>query len=127
MDSQIATQVSSEFESALSVIMPDLAQLLQQYQVSGVLKAELTPAFNGCTYPNGIPSCTALPSGIEFVYQLIGFGEEQDTEIVQKFWTDIASKLFELETLLNQSIKKWVTALKFDSPSMQAKSILNRQ
>jgi hypothetical protein len=108
MDSQNAIQVSSEFESALSAILPEIAQLFQQHQASGVLKAEITPAFNGCTYPDGIPSCTALPSELEFVPQLICFGEpsKQETEIVQEFWTDIASKLFELEILLNQSIKK---------------------
>ncbi|NJR19175.1 MAG: hypothetical protein HC785_28025 [Calothrix sp. CSU_2_0] len=128
MDSQNATQVSSEFESALSAILPEIAQLFQQYQVSGVLKAKLKneviiPEIPGmpriprpeipplvCKRINGIMICDLSPSPIllEFVPESLSFGEisKQDTEIVEKFWTDIASKLFEMETLLSQSIQK---------------------
>jgi hypothetical protein len=104
----------------ISEILPDLAQLFQQYQVSGVLKAKLKnevippPLFYTmlCRRINGVIICdsSSSPSSplLEFVHESLSFGEisKQDTEIVEKFWTDIASKLFELETLLSQSIQK---------------------
>jgi hypothetical protein len=116
MDSQNATATStiSEFESKLSEMLPEIAQLFQQYQVSGVCKGQLKNEehkvrIEECKKINGKRICTqSSPIFLEFVSESLSFGEisKQDTEIVEKFWTDIASKLFEMETLLSQSIQK---------------------
>lgn len=106
-------RASTLFAEAISKILPDLAQLFQQYQVSGVLKAKLKIEDNEdtitvCRKIDGAIICTQSPLLLEFVPESLSFGEisKQDTEIVENFWIDISSNLFEMETLLSQSIHK---------------------
>jgi hypothetical protein len=115
MDSDKVQQLRNECESILSALIPEIAQLIQQHQASGVLKTRHKIESGGCTYnPPGGASCTSVPCNLsdlpimEFVCGLLSFGEtsESDTEIAQQFWTDTASKLFELVTFLSQSIQQ---------------------
>ncbi len=107
MDSDTADQLSNKFESALSEILPDLTQLLQQYQVSEVLTIELKILMGCHPTPNGGHVCNWQPV-IEPTPEVPGFGEigEPDPETAQQFWIDIASKMFATMTLLSQSIQQ---------------------
>jgi hypothetical protein len=63
MDSQNATQERSEIESALSAIVPDLAQLLQSYQLSKILEIDIGGVFImgcGCCFIGGKLRCEAF-------------------------------------------------------------------
>ncbi|BAY96224.1 hypothetical protein NIES37_01530 [Tolypothrix tenuis PCC 7101] len=96
------------FAEAISQILPDLAQLFQQYQVSGVLKTKLLPETSrGCTYIDGRAICTK-GFRLELMRESVSFGETstRDTETEQKFWTDIESKFLEMVDLLSQSIQE---------------------
>jgi hypothetical protein len=116
MDSDKVQQLKNECESTISAVIPEIAQLIQQHQASGILKTRYKIESGGCTYnPSGAPICnTSVPCNLsdlpimEFICGLLTFGEtsESDTEIAQQFWTDIASKLFELVTFLSQSIQQ---------------------
>jgi hypothetical protein len=117
MDSNKVQQLRNECESIISALIPEIAQLIQQHQASGILKTRYKIESGGCKLrpipPGGI-DCTSVPCNLsnlpimEFVCGLLSFGEtsESDTEIAQQFWADIASKFFELITFLSQSIQQ---------------------
>jgi hypothetical protein len=111
MDSSRANQISTEFKSALSEILPDLYQVIKHYQVSGVLKTRLhLPISAGCYWVwDGTAwhrICTH-PS-MQFVPELLSFGatSEPEDDLVQQFCTDFASKLFEQVAPLTQSVQQ---------------------
>lgn len=109
MDSVKANQLTSEFESKLSALLPDIDGLIDQYQVSGVVKAKIGEVSSkGCRYINGVPSCTSVPPElyVSFSPESLRFGVTSDPEVVQQFWTDIASKLYEPVIFLDQSIEQ---------------------
>ena len=105
MDINTATQLSNEFESALAKTLPDLKQVLQQYNVSEALTIRLKRVFQ-CTYNNGIVEC-ARQTIMEPVPEVPSYGDSPslDSEAAQQFWTNIASKLSEVIALLSESVK----------------------
>jgi hypothetical protein len=117
MDSDKVQQLRNECESIISALIPEIAQLIQQHQASGILKTKFKIAGGSCR-PRPIPpggiDCTSVPCDLsnipimEFVCGLLRFGEtsESNTEIAQQFWADIASKSSELITFLSQSIQQ---------------------
>jgi hypothetical protein len=112
MDSDKATQVSSEFKSGLSEIMPELVQLLQNNQVSRTLEIELELDFLNmanqaactCCLVNGIMKCGSM-------YQAYPHKASEDTlgldpEKVRQLCTDVESKLFTVLRRLSLSTKQ---------------------
>jgi hypothetical protein len=75
MNSDAAKQLSDAIESALSIPIPEIDQLVQQYQLSEVLEIIIEPISRElrikinrtppveefCTYPGGIPKCSMMP------------------------------------------------------------------
>jgi hypothetical protein len=118
MDGNTADQLSYEFECALSAIIPGITQVIQQYRVSGVLKMNLVIrlagegrlAGAGCTYIGGKPTCTGLPPVLLEIVpeEALNFHEtsEAPPELVQQFYTDIASTLSTIMAFLEQSIQR---------------------
>jgi hypothetical protein len=118
MDSNTADQLSHEFESALSAIIPEIAQVAQQYQVSGAFKAKLkivetalagqsTGQSTGhCTVINGVRICS---TSIEHINAIEILSEtltpELDSERAEQLWTEIASTLSSTVALLGQSVQ----------------------
>ncbi len=110
MDSQNAKQVSSEFESALSAIMPDLAQLLRNYQVSEIL--EISVAGDGVSLAS-CPCClrnNRLVCGYAYVYTQ---PEDADNTLgltlakARQLCEDVGSKLSELWASLSPSVQEF--------------------
>ncbi len=112
MDSNIANQLSNEFESALSEILPGLYQSLQQHQVSSPLEIDLEPGLLEvvnmttcvCCIVNGAMKCGPM-------YQPPAPGANEDTlglgiEQAQQLCKDVASKLHAVLPGLSQSIKQ---------------------
>ena len=107
MDANTTTQLSNEFESALSEILPDLYQLLQSYQISTTLEIVLFDLCDladeshlrgiscvcGKQYQNPC-KCTDPP------------GLEMDLETAQQFCTDIDSTLSMILPRLGQSAQQ---------------------
>lgn len=105
MNSNTTIQLSDEFESAISEILPDLYQLLQLYQVSGTFELRLVaPDQSPTIAENHIPpvcvshwdwqcrcyKCNFLPQDQEpSVASKLGI----DSEKLQQFCTDLGSKL----------------------------------
>lgn len=122
MDSDQAQQLSSAIESALSQILPDLVNLLQQYQVRGLElylvnmsqllmgTSQLPPAVNSseipilCTYWDWTCPCWKFcrPGLTNSSNDPLGLG--LDPEKTRQFCKDIASKLNQIMPPLGQSI-----------------------
>jgi hypothetical protein len=112
MNSDAAKQLSDAIESALSIPIPEIDQLVQQYQLSEVLEIIIEPISRElrikinrtppveefCTYPGGIPKCSMMPEE-----PILGETLALDSEMVQEFCTNIASKVFPAMTFLSQS------------------------
>ena len=120
MDTNTATQLSNEFESALSKTLPDLYELLQLHQVSETihivldsLNPDSLPIFQciRCTYPNNCvthpcgsnPTCapTCDPLGTDGIS-----GSELSPDKVQQFCTDLASTLSTIFPRLSESVRQ---------------------
>jgi hypothetical protein len=105
MDSQNATQVSSEFESALSAIMPDLAQLLQNYQLSEILQINVEGmSLAGCT-------CCVIDGGMVCTSSYRQRTTSEDTlgltpEKAEQLSKDVESKLSEVWASLSPSVQQ---------------------
>ncbi|MBE9012211.1 hypothetical protein IQ250_18590 [Pseudanabaenaceae cyanobacterium LEGE 13415] len=113
MNSDKANEISHKFESLLSAMTPEIAQLIQQYSVSGTIDATLKTATEtitstGCVYrPPGGASCTSLPSTIlEIFPEVLQFGETSDSDPAEQFWMNLASILFKTMIVLEQSIQE---------------------
>ena len=117
MDTNTATQLSHEFESALSEILPDLYQLLQQYQVSSsleiVLNNPISPLLccircNGRSYcgnpPVPPPECQSVPSCLELTDKIDPPGAEP--EETQQFSKDLASMLSTILPRISEFIQQ---------------------
>jgi hypothetical protein len=97
MNVENATQLSNEFQSALSKILPDLYQLLQKYQVTETLEIELESDFfnigNAAIY-----TCCLVDGKLRCgsAYQAPGVHEPAlglDKETAEKFCQEISLKL----------------------------------
>lgn len=112
MDSDKANQLSDEIKSALSEVLPDLKQLLQQYQVASPLEINL--GLNSllsmatscpCCLVNGILKCNSAYSP----HRLQTADEDTlglDPEKVKQLSTDVGSKLSTVLPHLGQSMKQ---------------------
>lgn len=112
MNSDTAKQLSDAIESTLSIPVLEIDQLVHQYQISEVLEIiiepisrelrinikRVPPAEAHCTYPGGIPKCSKMPEETILAETLA-----LDSEMVQEFCTNIASKVFPAMTFLSQS------------------------
>jgi hypothetical protein len=112
MDTQNATQVSSEFESALSAVMPVLAQLLQKYNVSisRTLEIELESSLSfissgsfGCTccFINGVMRC-----GTGYRISLPQGGVGLDAGKAEQLCQDVQSELSKALRNLSEAAKE---------------------
>lgn len=112
MDSDKANQLSDEIKSALSEILPDLNQLLQQYQVSSPLEInlELNSLLSMAT---SCPCCLVnkvLKCGLRYSPHLLNTADEDtlglDPEKVKQLSTDVGLKLSTVLSHLSQSMKQ---------------------
>lgn len=113
MDSDKAKQVSHEIESVLSEILPDLAQLLQHYQVSRALEIDLVDLPNTpdslkaatCCFHNGLLRCACT-----YAYGAFKPGDAPELglnpEQAQQLCRDVASKLSTILPRLSQSAQQ---------------------
>ncbi|GEM_PF-6061906 len=112
MDSDMAQQLSDEFASALSKILPDLTQLLQSNQILTTLEIDLEPfllqmlsqATCTCCFVNGVMKCgpnyTPLAPGV--TNNTGGL----DPQRAQQLCDNVASNLFTVLPGLSQSVKQ---------------------
>jgi hypothetical protein len=105
MNSVMTNQLSHDFESAYSEILPDLYQLLQHYQVSisSAITIHSCVWCNGSTYcyPNMPPPPCPRPRPFD--------GPEElglDIEKTQQFYTDVDSKFSTISPRLNQAVQQ---------------------
>lgn len=114
MNSDDANKISREFESTLSAIIPEIAQVIQQYQVSGAFKTKLKilpereeiSGIGGCKKVNGIDICSVCseyPNTIEIFPEMLT--SEPDPKCAEQFGTAISSTLCSTVDLLGQSIQ----------------------
>jgi hypothetical protein len=108
MDSQnaTATSVVSEFESGFSKILPDLAKLLQKYQISKTLQIDVGgTSLAGCTccLINGAMKCGSF-------YGRPGMAPEDTLgltfEKAEQFCKDVEAKLSEVFSSLSEATKQ---------------------
>jgi hypothetical protein len=97
MDTENATQLSNEFQSALSEILPDLHQLLQEYKISETLKIDLESGFFNIGNA-AVCTCCLVNGGLRCgsAYQAPGVHELAlglDNETAESFCQDISLKL----------------------------------
>jgi hypothetical protein len=110
MDSQNATETSvvSEFESGFSKILPDLAKLLQKYNVSTSItlqievKSAFSPAASGCTccFINGVMKC-----GTGYRISLPQGGVGLDAGEAEQLCKDVQSELSKVLRNLSEAAK----------------------
>ena len=112
MDSVKAQQLSSEFESALSKVLPDLAQLLQKNQVSKTLEIDLGSDFLNvantatctCCYIKGVLKCGSMyspPAPMSAGEDTLGMTPDQSL----MFCKDVELKLSTVLPALSQFVK----------------------
>jgi hypothetical protein len=114
MNSDTAKQLSDAIELNCSSLVPEIDQLSKQYQIAEVLEIMIDPASENlrikiadspsagthCTYPKGVPVCSNIPGD-----NILGDTPALDSEMPQKFCTDIASKVFPVMSALTQSVQ----------------------
>ncbi|AFZ01065.1 hypothetical protein [Calothrix sp. PCC 6303] len=104
-----ATSVISEFESGFSKILPDLAKLLQRYNVSTSITLEIevespfSSATFGCTccFVNGVMKC-----GTGYRISLPEGGVGLDVEKAEQLCKDVQSELSKVLRNLSEAAKQ---------------------
>jgi hypothetical protein len=112
MNTANATQLSNEFQSALSEILPGLYQLCQNYRITKSINIDLKspnpddfPTFRciRCIDFNGSPYYVCGPNPACLLGADDNSGLELPPEKVEQFCTDLASKLSTIGARLSQS------------------------